>query len=491
MNAAIDYEKEAREEFFDELMSFEHDPYKFVKFAFPWGKGQLEGKCPDAWQIDILKDVGKGLLTINEAVQIAVASGHDIGKSTLVAWLVLWAMATSIDCRGVVTANTDTQLRTKTWPEIAKWHNLLTPTIKSLFIVTATAIYSADKSHEKNWRIDIVPWSLTNTESFAGLHNEGKRVILIFDEASSIHDKIWEVSEGAMFDSNTEVIWAVFGNPTRNTGRFKECFGKFKHRWHNRQIDSRDCKIPNKQKIAKLIEDYGVDSDLVKVRVRGMFPSMSTLQFISTDDADKALGKHLRPDQYEWAPKILTLDNAWEGDDEGVIGLRQGLAFKILRTFAKNDNDIQVATMLASLEDQEKADAVFIDAGYGTGVVSCGKSWKREWRLVWFAEKSTDPGCLNKRAEMWKQMRDWLKDGGAIPDDKVLHSDLISVETVGRTDGLIQLMSKKDMKANGLPSPGRGDALALSFAYPVQAKQRPRGEQKHMTQAEEWNPHEN
>jgi len=415
LNTAIDYEKELVKD----IAGFTHDPYGFVLYAFPWGSGSLKDKSPDQWQIDILKAVGKGLLTIDEAVQIAVASGHDIGKSALVAWLVLWAMSTFVDCRGVVTANTDTQLRTKTWPEIAKWHNLAIN--KHWFIVTATAIYSADKAHEKNWRIDIVPWSLTNTESFAGLHNEGKRVILLFDEASSIHDKIWEVSEGAMFDSNTEVIWAVFGNPTRNTGRFRECFGKFKHRWHNRQIDSRDCKIPNKAKIQKLIDDYGIDSDLVKVRVRGMFPSMSTLQFISTDDADKALGKHLRPDQYEWAPKILTLDNAWEGDDEGVIGLRQGLAFKILRTFAKNDNDIQVATMLASLEDQEKADAVFIDAGYGTGVVSCGKSWKREWRLVWFAEKSTDPGCLNKRAEMWKQMRDWLKDGGAIPNDPAMY----------------------------------------------------------------------
>jgi hypothetical protein len=221
-----------------------------------------------------------------------------------------------------------------------------------------------------------------------------------------------------------------------------------------------------------------------------MFPSMSTLQFISTEDADKALGKHLRPDEYEFAPKILTLDNAWEGDDEGVIGLRQGLAFKILRTFAKNDNDLQVATMLADLEDQEKADAVFIDAGYGTGVASCGKTWKRDWKLVWFSEKSTDPGCLNKRAEIYKNGRDWLKDGGALPNDNVLYSDIISIETVGRSDGLIQLKSKKDMKADGLPSPGRGDAWALSFAYPVQAKAR-RRESKHMEQAPEWNPHEN
>lgn len=409
-------------------------------------------------------------------------------NSALVAWLVLWGISTFEDTRGIVTANTDTQLRTKTWPEISKWHRLSIN--KHWFHVTATAIYSTNKDHEKTWRIDIIPWSETNTEAFAGLHNEGKRVLLIFDESSAIIDKIWEVAEGAMFDSNTEVIWAVFGNPTRNTGRFKECFGRFKHRWITRQIDSRDCKIPNKQKIQELIDDYGIDSDFVKVRVRGMFPSMSVMQFISTEDVDKAFGRSIRPDQYQFAPKILTLDNAWQGDDEGVIGLRQGLAFKILKTFAKNDNDLQVATMLAAYEDQEGADAVFIDAGYGTGVVSAGKSWKRDWKLVWFAEKSNDDGYLNKRAEMWGKMRDWLKDGGCIPEDNTLHDDLIGPEVVGRTDGKVQLESKQDMKKRGLKSPGRGDALALSFAYPVQSKHRPRG-RKQEQQAEEWSPMDN
>ena len=70
----------------------------------------------------------------------------------------------------------------------------------------------------------MVPWSERNTEAFAGLHNKGKRILLIFDEASAIPDVIWEVSEGALTDEGTQIIWCVFGNPTRNTGRFKGCF---------------------------------------------------------------------------------------------------------------------------------------------------------------------------------------------------------------------------------------------------------------------------
>jgi hypothetical protein len=185
---------------------------------------------------------------------------------------------------------------------------------------------------------------------------------------------------------------------------------------------------------------------------------------------DKAFGKHLREQEFNWAPKILTVDPAWEGDDELVVGLRQGLAFKILRTIPKNDDDVMMGNMIARIEDEEKADAVFVDAGYGTGIVSVGKALGRTWRLVWFAEAAHDKGCLNKRAEMWKEMRDWLKAGGAIPKDDVLYSDLIGPETVARLDGKIQLESKKDMKARGLPSPGRADSLALSFAFPVALK---------------------
>ena len=90
--------------------------------------------------------------------------------------------------------------------------------------------------------------------------------------------------------------------------------------------------------------------------------------------------------------------------------------------------------------------------------------------LVWFAEKPSNPGYLNKRAEMWGLTKEWLKEGGAIPPDQVLYDDLIGPETVPRLDGKIQLESKEHMKERGVPSPNRADTLALSFAYPVTSK---------------------
>lgn len=448
------------------------DPLGFVLDAYPWGHGALENHAgPRDWQRDGLDAIGEHLrnpATRCTPLRMAVASGHGVGKSAFIAMVLNWGMSTCPETRAIVTANTDTQLRTKTWPEVSKWVRLATNA--DWWSVPATAMY--ETGHEKSWRADATPWSEHNTEAFAGLHNEGKRIILVFDEASKIADRVWEVSDGALTDEDTEIIWLAFGNPTQNTGRFRECFRRYRHLWHTRQIDSRTVEGTNKAYLDEFVATHGEDSDTVKVRVRGQFPAQSVRQFISSADVDAARGRHYSETAYNFAPKILTCDPAWEGDDEIVIGLRQGLVFRILETFARNDNDIDVANRLARLEDEHEADAVFVDAGYGTGIVSAGKVMKRRWTLVWFAGESADPGCLNKRAEMWKLTRDWLKSGGAIPEDQVLYDDLVGPETVSRLDGKIQIEAKKDMKARGLPSPNRADALCLSFAFPVRARDR-------------------
>lgn len=391
-------------------------------------------------------------------------------NSALMGMIASWAMPCFDDAKIVCTANTDTQLRTKTVPEVGAWFKR--SITAHWFDVQATSIKSVDDGHEDTWRMDFVPWSQHNTEAFAGLHNKGKIIILMFDEASKIHDKVWEVAEGALTDEDTIIIWIAFGNPTQNSGRFRECFRKYRHRWVTRQIDSRTVPGTNKDKIAQWAEDHGEDSDFFKVRVRGQFPSQSALQFISGEDVDAARERRLRKEQFNFAPIVLSVDPAWSGDDELVIAMRQGLYFKVLAAMPRNDNDMAVAQIVARWEDELKADAVNIDAGYGTGIVSGGRTLGRTWNLVWFAGKSMDAGCLNMRAYIWREMRDWLKSGGAIdPADDALYQDLIGPETVARMDGKIQLESKEDMKARGLPSPNRADALALTFAFPVVRRQ--------------------
>ncbi|WP_343094859.1 terminase, partial [Veillonella parvula] len=313
--------------------------------------------------------------------------------------------------------------------------------------------------------------SKNSPESFAGLHNQGNRILVLFDEASAIDDVIWEVTEGALTDANTEIIWCAFGNPTRNSGRFRECFRKYRKFWNTYQIDSRTVKISNKAKIEEWLEAYGEDSDFFKVRVRGVFPSASDLQFISTEIADKAQKQVYKPGQFEHLPVIIGVDPAWTGSDSLEIVMRQGYYMKSLASIPKNDDDWRMAQLIAQFEDEYKADAVFIDMGYGTGIYSIGKQLGRKWRLIEFGGKSNDPVYLNMRAYMWGQMKEWLREGGSIPpNDQALYDDIVGPEAIIDKNGHIQLESKKDMKDRGLPSPNKGDALALTFAARVVKK---------------------
>jgi hypothetical protein len=446
-----------------------YSPLGWAQRAWNWGEGDLEGKQLRTWQRELFAEIGELLQNPERRyhpIRVAVASGHGIGKSAAMSMLGNWAMSCHAGARVVVTANTESQLRTKTSPEFAKWFR--SSLTSELFEVDTLKIAQTDKAFGGNWRLDFLPWSENAPEAFAGLHNEGRLVMVMMDEGSAIADNIWEVIEGAMTDENTILIWVVFGNPTRNTGRFRECWRKHRSSWHiKKQIDSRTVEGTNKQALAEWATTYGEDSDFFKVRVRGMFPNASARQFISSKLVDASYGKHLRDDQYNFAPVILTCDPAWSGDDELVIAMRQGLFFDVLDVIRDNDNDVFIAQKIASYEAEYQAAAVFIDAGYGTGIKSAGDVMGRSWQLVWFASSPINPGYLNKRAEMWGLTKEWLRQGGSIPEDTVLYEDLIGPETLPRLDGKIALESKEDMKKKGLQSPNRADALALSFAFPV------------------------
>ncbi len=466
----IDYEQQL----IDDIAGFTHDPYGHAMYAYPWGEKDsalAKHKGPREWQSEILHTIGDHLSdpeTRHQPLQISVGSGHGIGKSALVAMISGWGLDTCEDTKIVITANTEPQLRTKTAPEVQKWRNM--SITSHWFNAPAMSIYSNDPGHEKQWRCDFIPWSVNNTEAFAGLHNEGKRIIIIFDEASGIDDLIWEVTEGALTDEDTEIIWIAFGNPTRNIGRFRECFRKYSRYWVHKKIDSRTVEGTNKKQIKKWEEMYGEDSDFFRVRVKGEFPRMSSAQFISTEILDEAKGKHLRKDQYDFAPVIITCDPAWTGEDAIVIAKRQGLAFTILEKIPKNDNDVLIANKISRYEDEYGADAVFIDGGFGTGIYSAGKTMGRNWLLVWFSEKSIRADCINKRSEMFVNAKEWLQQGGAIPDDDELYEEAIAIETKPRLDGKYQFEDKDKLRDVLGRSPNCWDALCLSFAYPVRKK---------------------
>ena len=470
------------------IAGFSRDPLGFVLAAFPWGEPgtDLANKAgPDDWQREALDEIGQRLReqrTVDPAhwlpILIARASGHGIGKSAFICWVILWAMSTFPDTRGLVTANTEPQLRTKTWPELSKWYSLLI--CRHWFVKTASCIYSADPDHRDTWRIDAIPWSQNNPEAFAGLHNEGKRILVVFDEASAIADIIWETVMGALTDAGTQIIMVAFSNPTMNTGYFRSLFGKRRGSWQTAQIDSRTVKITNKGLLERWVEEEGIDSDFVRVRVLGQFPNASSSQFIASNLVEQAAARETDVDVL--SPLIMGVDTARFGDDETVICFRRGRDARSIPwvTLRKLDT-VLIANKVAELMLAFRPAAVFIDEGgpTGAGVVDILRTAGHRVVGVNFgsAASTSDFGGIsmkvaNKRAEMWASMRAWLS-GGAIPKDQKLADDLVGPEyTIELKSQAVLLERKERMKERGLASPDRGDALALTFAFPVAPKHR-------------------
>lgn len=466
-----------------DLGRFSKDPLGFVLWAFPWNTTNLPELGPEEWQYKVLRDVRDGLLSLEGAIQVAVVSGNGVGKSALTAWLILWAMSTREDTLGVITANTENQLKTKTWASVGKWFHLFIA--KQFFTLTATALISKDPTRERTWRCDIVPWSEKNAVAFQGLHNKGKRLFMFFDEASGIADVIWEAAEGCFTDADTEMLWMATGNPNLPTGRFRECFpgGKYSHRWRTTKVDSRTVSFTDKNKIQEWLEDEGEDSDFFRVRVKGEFPRAGVVQFIGPDlvqAARKREIERLDPDAL-----VMGVDVGRFGDDATRIVFRRGRDAKTLPyETIRGQDTVFIAARVAELAAIHQPDAIMVDGGgVGGGVVDQLRALRVDCFDIQFGSKPTrinpenKTRYANKRAEMWGWMKDWLK-GGAIPDE-----DFIEEELTGPMYGYvfrdgqdaILLEKKEDMKKRGLSSPDWGDALALTFAYAVAPLDRGRG----------------
>ena len=438
------------------IAKFYYDPEGFVRFAFDWGGQKLENADIEGWQKEILNGL-KGRK--GGSTKIAVASGHGIGKSTLVAWVIIWFMSTRPNPQIVVTANTKTQLETKTWRELAKWHRMSINA--GWFEWTKDRFYL--KACPETWFAAAVPWSRERSEAFAGTHEEN--VLIIFDEASLIDDEIWEVAEGAMTEAGA--YWLAFGNPTRNTGRFRECFGRFRHRWQTMQIDSRTVGRTNKEEIKSWADDYGEDSDFFRVRVKGEFPRAGSLQLIDEETVSNAEKRESPASAVQYAPVIIGVDVARYGDDKSAVAVRRGVSLISLETFS-GENTMRLAAVTAARIEKFGADAVFIDAGaMGAGVIDRLRQLGYRVQEVHFGSSSAEPQRYrNKRAEMWMNMADWLKSA-SIPYVRELSADLTAPEYMYDSAGRIQIEKKEDMKKRGLASPDTADALALTFAHPV------------------------
>ena len=378
---------------------------------------------------------------------VSIRSGHGTGKSTIFAWVALWALVCFWDVKIPATAPTAHQLEDILFPEIEKWRaRMLEPWRSAIqvksdkVVMDGTPGFVAARTGRKE-----------NPEALQGFHADN--LIFLIDEASGIPEQIFEVARGALSTEGARILMAA--NPTRLTGYFYNSHHKNRDLWTRFQFSCLDSPRVSPAYAKEIAEEYGEDSDMYRVRVLGEFPHASEMQFMPGDVVEAAMGRHLREEMFDFAPVVIGVDVAMFGGDRSVVFLRQGLMSKML--YQK----------LSSLRLMNRSPIAF-----------------------YAGEKGLLENCHNRRTEVWYKMRKWLCDGGAIPDEADLRDDLVGPEYSTNSRGQLQLERKQDMKKRGLASPDLADALAVTFGAEVRRREaRPRFSSASYTADEEYDPY--
>lgn len=446
----------------------------------------MMGFEPDDWQRDVMMDVAQFPRT-------SVRSGQGVGKTGLEAALVIWFLCCRPNPKVICTAPTKQQLHDVLWAEVAKW--LESSMVKNLLKWTKTKVYMI--GHEERWF--ATARTANKPENMQGFHED--HMLIIVDEASGVADPIMEAIQGTLSGDDNKLL--MCGNPTRTSGYFYDSHNRDRKLFRTHKVDSRDSKRTSKENIQMLIDKYGAESDVVRVRVYGEFPKAEADAFIALELAELAADTRV---QARGDTLHLGVDVARFGDDETVIAPRIGMKVLPLRCYNKQDTMATVGRVVAAGKEMQADNSSlhFVeikvdDSGVGGGVTDRLKEVILEERLTGWrvipvnnGSRPTEDGeehYENRGTESWATMRDLLQESFSkylqgkpasieLPADDRLVTQLTQRKYRMTSKGKLALERKEDMKKRGLDSPDRADAVILSFVTEPDMKysnQRPAG----------------
>lgn len=441
---------------------------------------------PDPWQ-------EKAAMELAENPKVSIKSGQGVGKTGMEAAVFLWFLTCFPYPRVVATAPTKQQLHDVLWSEIAKWMGN-SPLLQMLLAWTKTYVYM--KGEEKRWF--GVARTATKPENMQGFHEDN--MLFIVDEASGVADPIMEAILGTLSGDNNKLL--LCGNPTKASGTFYDSFTRDKGLYKNLTVSSEDSPRTNKENIESLIKKYGYDSNVVRVRVRGLFPKEDDDVFIGIDMLESCSSKIYELPEDKASPNVIIgVDVARFGNDETVMFLNDrgrislaghhrgqnlmetaGDIVRLYNSFRERELKKQAEARKKGGDYEPYRGRIYVqidDTGLGGGVTDRLTEVKREQYLTQMfiipinaAEKIETDSLEGKEAakyynnlttHMWASVRDLLKNKDIqIEDDDTLFAEMSSRKYRTASNGKLELESKDDMKKRGLDSPDRGDALALA-----------------------------
>ena len=432
------------------------DPVRFVEDNF--------GATPDPWQREFLTS-----LVTEQRVGAKACKGP--GKTCAMAWTGWWFIGCYTFVRGYATSITSDNLRDNLWAELSFWRKK-SPYLMEFFEWSAERIYQKD--NQADWYISARTWpkqadKTQQANTLAGLHAD--HTIVLVDEAGDIPPGVVSAADASLATGRVNRI-ALMGNPTRVDGALYDCLVKNANLWKTITItgdpdDPRRSPRISEKWAREQIALWGRDHDWTKVNILGQFPSVAADKLLGLPEVEAAMGKHVPEAEYMYAPIIMGVDIARYGDDRSILLVRQGKAVFPWRTFRNLDLMTLASEIAAEIEERQPM-AVFVDeTGIGAGVVDRLRQLGANVIGINFGQRARDGRYQDKRSEMWWEMAQWVKDGGALPRDADLQNELLAPTYSFTNTNKLKLEAKSDLKARGLNSPDIADALALTFAEPV------------------------
>ncbi len=416
----------------------------------PDGHRQLE-----QWQDEYLR-------AFTEHDRHSVRSGHSVGKGTMIAWLMLWFVLCHRDAKGVLIAVSWDQMTSNNWAELRKQIQFLPDELQAQIGLDEEKLYLKCAPSMSFFVRRAV--SKDKPEALQGLHAE--HVLAICDESSGIDDIVFEIAESSSM-ATKGARWCLFSNPTRSSGYFFRTHHELRGRWKCWHVNCED--VPRaRNHIADIVEAYGRDSNVFRVRVAGLFPVADDTTVIPLELVEAAITRDVEPMQVR---PVWGVDVARFGSDRSALAKRKGnVLLEPIKTYSQRDTMTLAGLIVREYEQTDVDDQPFeicIDTiGIGAGVYDRLEELGLPVRSVNVAESpSVDDQYMRLRDELWGKARKWFTDRNCkiVPDHKLI-GELTALQYTFTSAGKMKVESKDDAKKRGLRSPDLADAFVLTFA---------------------------
>lgn len=403
-------------------------------------------------------------------------------------WVGLHFLTMYYETKLAALSITKDHLKDNLWSELLKWRSR-SEVLKQTISDGSEKIEIYGKEGIAFISARSFPKSANESEmqsALAGLHADN--VGFLLDETGQYPDSMFSTADAALANADHDEegkkrdnkmpkrarILAV-SNPERPSGIIYRAFNGdpiLSKQWKVMNITSDPENPKRARRVTKewaqgVIDLYGRDHIYTKINVFGEYPDSTTEMLLSEREIDEAMNRKYKFEEYQYKQQRMGIDVARGGSDSTILFRRQGVQAFEYEMISSDQFGPQVAASAFHQRDLWGVNRFYVDntGGYGGSVIDFLRTDATADVIpVTYQAASVEPKKYNNvRTQNWVRMRDWVRNGGALPKDEMLKKELLAPKLFYHGTQF-KLESKEDIKKRIGRSPDRADALAQTFA---------------------------